>query len=288
MGREGTSEEKPFRTPKKLFGVFCPAFYLRILKTKTMIAPISVRRLHNAEFVNFFAEVKTHLSNALKNVTVPAPLDKSIGTLNSFYKELDAAHRLDQASQLNNLITDKDAERDSLVLGLTATCEAGKRHPNAEKRAAFGVLRRNLQVYGSAKDITQQSLAGETADIANLLNDWRTKPELLSAWQLTGLGEWLDALETANNDFRAAYAQRTTETATTTLGYTMEGKRIEASRHYNSLMDLIASYYRTTEGAEPWLGLVAVLNAHIETYSNLLAQRAGRLTAAKATEEPNA
>ena len=249
-----------------------------------MFASLNVRRLHNAEFINFFTDLKKHLADGLTNTTLPPPLGKSINAQNTLCDELNAAHRLDQASQLADLITDKDAERDSLVMGLMATCEAGKRHPNGQKRAAFGLLRRNLQVYGSSKELTQQTLSGETTDIASLIADWRTKPELTAAWQLVGLGEWLDALEAANNAFKAAYAQRSVETATTTLLYTLEEKRAEAARHYTALLDLIGSYYRTTEGAEPWLGLVAVLNAHIETYSNLLAQREGRVTAGKAKE----
>ncbi|MDB5197545.1 MAG: hypothetical protein JWP88_1916 [Flaviaesturariibacter sp.] len=132
------------------------------------------------------------------------------------------------------------------------------------------------------------ALAAETTAITNLLNDWRTKPELVAAVAMQGAGEWLQALETANTSFQTKDMERTAAEAASTLPYTLEQKRAEAGNLYKELLEKISSFYHINDGAEPWLGLVGVINAHIEKYDNLLAQRADRQAAAKAADRPTA
>src|SRR6185369_9039111 len=112
-------------------------------------------------------------------------------------------------------------------------------HYDEHTRVLANLLKKNIQVYGNrmAKDDFQT----ETAKIESLINDWRTKPELLDAMTTLTMETWIIELENANNEFKRLYALRTDEYSQRT-DENMASKRIEVTAAYNDLCKYLNSY----------------------------------------------
>lgn len=247
-----------------------------------MFPSLKIRSLRNAEFLQFFSQLQTILQKAFEGTNAPTSFFRLVTALDDLLLEMNPLFGNDNFAALSNEIADLDAERDGYLTGITRLCEAFLYHPAAEKRKAAELLHHHLSLYGTLTELTHQGLAAETASISKLLSQRQNDEAVATAYQLIGAGDWLDALAAANTAFETKYMQRIQAQAAAALPYTLEAKRVETGVVYKQLLEKISSFYTTTEGEEPWLGLVGIINVHIEKYSTLLAQRAGRKRASNA------
>ena len=231
------------------------------------IIDFSTGRLHNEEHCDFGEE----LEYLVENVYSPATL--SIEPYWPAYKAArakeDAALELIVKSSFTNKLAEFDFRRDSLFRGsrdiVTACCE----HFNLEKKEAALRLKIVFDHYGN---ISVLPYGEETASIHNLCEELETN--YASDLASVGIVDWVTELKAANADFKDIRSSRFTETANKNNDK-MKDVRIEVDSAYKAIVKRINSAIEFN-GAAAYEPFVLELNARIENYKDLLAQRRGR------------
>jgi hypothetical protein len=238
------------------------------IKTLHMITDINLRKLRNAEFVQFMTDAQTILHafppDALESGT-------QIGTFSILVAELQILFHSEQVSPQAHDIHGLDAARDRLMSGLVKLCDAYTYGPNPDKRAAADLLSSSLDKYGTG--IANQNYQAESATITNILADWSTHPPFTAAAALIGAEEWIAALQAANEEFKAAYLKRTTAMASATPTDAFRDKRMETADAWKRVCSRLDSFFTIHEGAAPWSTAIAQLNALIDQYNAMLSAR---------------
>ena len=234
-----------------------------------MIASINFPALRNAEFLQFSKD-------ALSIVQRADPAALSVTTWYAAFKTVtDAIESLFKTDQ-GNPITDElqaiDVRRDNAINGITAVADGYSYHFAPTTAAAAKTLTDNLSVFGTG--IARENLQSETAVINSIINDWKTKPELIAAIAVLGLDSWVSELDTANNLFSTRYLDRKQQLGAVSPD-TIKAKRLEAAAAWYKLRDKLNAFYEINEGAEPWAKTVNSLNALIEQYNALINGRKG-------------
>jgi hypothetical protein len=240
-----------------------------------MITDINLRKLRNAEFVQFMTDAQNIL-HAFPQGALES--DGQIGTFSILVAELQILFHNGQVSPQAHDIAGLDAVRDRLMSGLVRLCDAHTYGPDPDKRAAADLLCSSLDTYGTG--IASQNYQAESATITSILADWSTHPPLTAAVARIGAEEWVTALQAANEEFKAAYLKRTTATAAATPTDAFRDKRLETAEAWKRLVNRLDSFFTIHEGAAPWSTAIAQLNALIDQYNATLSGRIGRNEAA--------
>jgi len=227
-----------------------------------MITDINLRRLRNAEYLQFMTDVlrvvHTYPQNALES-------DEHIGTLSILVAELQILVNNDPTSPLSNDIVGLDAARDRLITGLVKLCDAYSYGPDPDKRAAADTLNDSFAKYGAG--IAYQNHQAESATITNLLAEWSTRPDLTAAAELIGAEEWVTAMHAANENFKATYLQHSHGTTVDLSADTVKDKRAETTEAWYKLRDRLDSFFTIHEGEAPWSTSIAHINALVDQYN---------------------
>lgn len=250
-----------------------------------MATKINLRKLRNAEIIQFFTQLLALVTTSLPSAA-PSVFAAAVQKLEGLLQDLSALFKNDPVSVRTAKMQEYDAQRDQYITGLRMMCEALTYHYDAETAAAASLLERNLSVYGG--NIARQGQNTETATLNNIIADWQQKPELAGAVASLKLEGWLTALQTANKNYNDTYLQRTEEKAEAQFDFDMEQKREEAIAAYTDLSEKLKGLSLLAEDPAPWKALQAKVDMLGEAYKNTLAARAGRATADKTTEAPQA
>ena len=228
---------------------------------------IDLMKLRNAEFLQFSKQV-------INIVTLNNPLNLLVTTQLAAYQaitnEIEALFVTDQGNDTTPIIQALDARRDAAITGITLMVNAMVYHYDPAIREAAIAIRDNLRLYGGG--IARQNYMAETASISNIIADWNNKPNLSAAIGLLQLESWRDELENANTNFDVQYIARTQQLGAANPATILE-KRLSSTQVYYALRDRLASYHNINDGANPWGKTVNELNALIDQYNVLLANR---------------
>lgn len=238
-----------------------------------MINKIDLRSLKNAEFLSFFNTLLGYVSG---NTTVSAAVSAVKAVLANIISRINELFKTDPASALTDKLIALDAERDSYISGLTKICDGYRNSPDAAEQEAATLLYRNIEVYGGAEVINDMGINAETATVTSLIGDWTDKPELAAAVKTLGLSGWVTALETANENYRTTYDDRTSQTAAATTTDKVKGKRAEAINAWYGLRKKIEANRELATDTAEWDKVIGQINTLTGQYNTTLAARSSR------------
>ncbi|MBJ7429256.1 MAG: hypothetical protein JHD28_09925, partial [Bacteroidia bacterium] len=175
-----------------------------------------------------------------------------------------------QKSELTPEIEALDARRDKAINGIIITINGLTYHFDSAKSNAANLLAEALKPYGSG--IATLNYALETAQIDGIVKDFITKLDLKTAANLLGLTDWITELNTANAEFNNLYIARTQQLGAANPD-NIKVLRQEANQKYYDLRDMLDGYYITKKKIDPWKKTINELNALIDQYNTLLANR---------------
>jgi len=235
-----------------------------------MIKTFEIARLTNPLHLQFMDYVVTLVSDKNPTTLNVKPqhdlLTLKVTELKDLYKSV-------QGSPISEQIIEADALRDQIFTGVVKVVEANTYHYDEHVRVVANLLKNNIRVYGN--NIARNDFQTETAKIESLVNDWRTKPELINAMTMLEMINWISELENANNEFKRLYALRTDEYSQKS-DETMQGKRIEANAAYNELCKYLNSFSVINSSNPAYEVVISGINAYVDQYSTLLKQRRSR------------
>jgi hypothetical protein len=232
-----------------------------------MINFIDLRSLRNAEFIQFVNNVASIIqTNNPATLNVVAQLQ----AFSAKITEMSGLFKNEQSSPLTEDVQLADARRDRSVTGLSSVIDGYTNYFQPEKAAAAHLLLANMKLYGA---IARQNYQAETALISEMMNDWENKPELAAALTLLGLVDWKDELYFANNSFNETWLARTHEYGAANPE-TLKQKRDETMTAYYELKKFLEAYATINNTVPVYQTTLNDLNALIEQYNTILAERA--------------
>jgi len=241
----------------------------------------------NAEHDNFHREI-------LDVITAEFAAAQKIDALRAAYKELfdkeDEAFVLSRALTGTADVEAKDAARDELTRYVCLEVDAKQYSPVDEVKAAAKRLRVKIDPYWRAHT---KPYAENTALVANMVQDMQAEDNAADTAAI-GLTDIVAKLKTANDDFDAAYTNRTDEKQTREATEKMKSVRPQVDEAYRAVVEAINSLYNVNAvithdaAAETALGdVIDKVNARIlqldETVGIRLAKAANK--AKKTTTE---
>ena len=232
---------------------------------------IDLIKLRNAEFLQFSKDVMGIVT--LNNI---GALDVALqfAAFQNTTNVIENLFATDQGSDTTPLIQTLDNRRDNAIQGIISLANAMTFHFDPNINAAAVAISEHVKLYGNGQTgISKQNYMAETASITNIIADWDTKPNLTAAINTLGLAAWKAELNTANQLFNTAYLARTQEIGAANPD-TIKEKRLESTNLYYALRDRIGAFYTINNGANPWGKAVNEINALIEQYNVMLANRA--------------
>ncbi len=170
-----------------------------------------------------------------------------------------------------------DSARDRVVRGLAIIIEGYMYHLNKDVIQAARRLKILIDAYG---DIPMESYDGESAAIYKLVKELRGEYSADAA--MIGLEDWIDDLESCNQQFEKLAKKRNAESAART-DLRMKRVREEIDPVYRAIIEDINALIRI-EGETVYARFVEEHNLHIEHFKNIIAQRKGRAAAGRAKE----
>lgn len=141
-----------------------------------------------------------------------------------------------------------DEQRDQLYTGFKGIVTVWARyHYDSEKKAAAEVLVNSLAHYTNGKELTRLPYQEETAELTALLGDLQTNES--AALATLALTEWVNRMQTANNNFAEQYIARTKELSEQQQGI-VDALRTEAVAAYRAMVKLLDARLAIAEEEE--------------------------------------
>lgn len=186
-----------------------------------------------------------------------------------------AVYEVIRKSDITDLLTDGDIERDTTFSGVTGTIRSACNHFNPAVRAAAQRLSIVLDQYGNLAVLPYDD---ETAAIMKFTDELLGRHEDdLIALQLI---EWVEALVSQNMAFDTLKNKRTTTDAGKPES-NMKKERLAMDAAYRAIVKRINALAEVN-GVAAYQAFIKELNQSIDDYTLLIAQRMGRNAAVAA------
>ncbi len=233
----------------------------------TMINSILLQPLRNSEYIQYFTDTLRIVLNCDPDALM---VRAQYEALENKVQAIERLYKISQGSIVTKEIVALDERRGKAINGVTQLIigHTYSMDPAISNHAI--TLMAHLNLFGPG--ISRQNLQSETTILRNIVNDWKTKPELTAAIAALQLSIWLTEIELSNNEFSIAYDKRNDELAAAPLEK-LSALRLEGNELYYKLRNRLNSYMDINEGAEPWASAVNKLNQNINSYVLLLNRR---------------
>ena len=233
------------------------------------IKKIYFHNMRNDEHFQFHMDVKELIANRLMSETgLPSELWSEY--LIRFDEE-DVALKKINKSAVTAEIQNADRERDRIFRGMVDANKSALNHFRTEVQESAKRLKIVFDTYGN---LAQKPLNEETAGVYNLVQDLQSK--YLADVQLTGISDWLNELRVKNEVVSRLMKERYEETAERS-DLVLKEVRQKVDAAYRAIAERINALI-VIEGVANYEAFVRNLNAIIEKYENIIAQRYGRKT----------
>ena len=242
-----------------------------------MINSIILQPLRNGEYIQFLTDTLDIVSKSNPEALNVNPQFLALRTATD---DIEKLFKINQGSLVTEEIETLDRRRDQAINGLNLQVQAFTYSADAEINKQAKTLATHLALFGPS--IANDNYPSETATLRNIANDWKSKPALQEAVSALNLGSWLTELETANNEFSAAYSKRNEELATAPAEK-LRALRNTANELYYKLRTRLNSNLDINDGADPWAATINLLNQHISNYTLLLTRRKASGSSEEAT-----
>jgi hypothetical protein len=230
------------------------------------IEKFHLAHLRNSEHFQFVVElhklIAKYGAEALK-------IEAQFSAFLPLYGAEDEALKKIVKSPITADIQAADKRRDRLFRAMVECNKGALVHFSSEVQAAAKRIKVVLGTYGN---VARKPLNEETADIYNLLQDLNGKYAQDVA--LTGIGAWVQELESANETFSRLVGERYEETALKT-DLVLRQCRQKVDEVYYSIVERINALV-VVEGGAAYEAFIRNLNAVIEKYNEGLAHRHGK------------
>lgn len=192
------------------------------------------------------------------------------------YRRADEALKKINKSAFTEQLQQADKRRDEAFRGLLDTHRVALKHFRPQVREAAKKLTILFSTYGN---LARKPLNEQTSGLYNLMQ------ELTGAYEAdikaAELSDWVEELETASNEFIALYRERLEEAFQKPKAVLpQERKNMDAA--YRGLVERLNAH-AIVEEAQLFRDCVERLNTLIAKYKLIMAQRAGRAKAKRAT-----
>jgi hypothetical protein len=233
---------------------------------------IDLIRLRNEEHYELMLqldeEIRTQTPQRLK-------LEKLYPVFQSLLERENAVLEQIRKSDLTESIADLDAKRDDLFRGLHSLIDSFGKHYDLQKSDAAKKL---LIIFNEYGNVPKETYPQETAAITNLIEDLRTKYPIQIKTLV--IGDYINVLEQANNDFRTTYTRRNATMGEAQLDENMRQVRKEMDVVYRRIVERIDACI-VVNGEADFVLFVKHWNETINKFNNMLAIRKGKNATAK-------
>ena len=226
--------------------------------------------LRNGEFIQFISNI---LEIVLAYDPVELKVESQYNQLKQLLDETETQFRTKRRSRITDELKALDVRRDAAINGLSALLNGYRLSADEAVSNHARLLTDNLALHGHS--IARKNYQGETAELTKIIDDWTQKPELNTAVATLNLGNWLAELSTSNTAFEERFLTRVEEKASKPPG-SVKAKRAEALTAYYSLRERLDACYIFNEGAEPFASTINTINALVDSFNMLLANRKGK------------
>jgi hypothetical protein len=218
-----------------------------------------LHRLRIGEQIEFLKMVMLLLE---KYITKTMGMETVIEPFKKAFTELESRFKQSRHSKLSAQIIEQDELRDNDVICLRMYAATMIRYFEPEVRKAAELLLNTIDQFGTR--IYELNYEEETAVIRNLINELKTKQELIDAVKKLNLKALVANLEKNNNEFSVLYMERVEEKT-----YKQE---ISAGEAIKEVMALYREVIRTIESraylepTEPLIKTIAEINTIVQRH----------------------
>jgi hypothetical protein len=237
------------------------------MKTITKLSFLSrLRLVEKIEFLGLILEILSNYN--LKDLNMVAISD----AFKTAFQNLERRYNKFKNPPLPLLLSEKDELRDNDIICLRMIAQAMTRYFDLEVKAAAFLLLETIDQYGAA--IYRMNYETETAVLRNLINDLKTRQELMDAVKRLNVKALVNNLEKNNNDFRELYLKKVKDKA-----FNIEVKSDELLQE---AMDRFREMLRTLESkaflddTNAAANIINEINALIQRHSEKLENRESR------------
>jgi len=190
------------------------------------------------------------------------------------YAQEDESLKKIMKSAITAEIQEADQRRDQLFGGMVDASKAALRHFRPEVQQAARRIKIVLDTYGN---LARKPLNEQTSGVYNILQDLNGR--YAADASTTGLKEWMDELQAANEAFDRLMKDRYEESALKT-DLVLKQVRQQADEQYRLIIERINALV-TVEGDANYAEFIRYLNIIIAKYTTIVAQRAGKAAGRK-------
>ncbi len=226
---------------------------------------IHLNQLQNAEHLAFLSDISTLLENV--DIEVLTDLKAQLSTS---VKNEELAQKEIVKSEHTLTLSELDRKRDDLYRGLVHHLKAQHYSPLDDNRKAAEKVMIVLDTYGN---ILHHNYQKETTEIQNLIADLKSDMYVLEVSKI-GLTEWVNWLQTANDDFNETYVSRRDEYASRP-DYNLKAIRKESDAVFKKVQEVVGAL-QVLQPSESLTEFVTKANASIDKWKEIVALRKGR------------
>jgi hypothetical protein len=238
------------------------------------ILKIFMSRLFHTEFLDLFKKAKAIIANFNPpNTAIKLKADAAFGQI----PDLEASLNNDSGSLFTEAMQTADHKRDDLVTGLKEVVSGHCKNPDPLFSQPAILLFHVIDGYGV---IASANPSSETTLIDALVHDLLNKPENLAPLNALGLKKWVEALQTANNDYKTQELARINEKANDTTQSFTE-LRSKATKDFDALTKTINSLAWMDNNAGTFDNLINEMNTMLDEFNQKIAIRKGIKAAKK-------
>lgn len=230
------------------------------------IKSININNLRNDEHFQLHTELRKLVE---KHGAAALNIEAAFAAYLPLYAAVDEALTKVSKSALTADIHAADKRRDALFRGMVNANKSAADHFKPDVQAAAKRLKVLLDTYGN---LAQKPLNEETAALHNLLQE--LEGSYAADAKLAGLADWAAELKAANAAFGKLVTDRYEEAALKT-DLVLKQCRREADEAYRAIAERVNAL-AVVEGVAKYEDFIRQLNAVLEKYATLLAQRRGR------------
>ena len=229
------------------------------------ISKLDLRILRNDEHFQFHAEFRDAVN---KFGSGNLKVDDLFTAYLPLYAQEDEALKKIAKSAITAEIQTADAYRDRIFRGMCDTNKAALNHFRSEVQQAATRLKIVLDTYGN---LAPKPLNEQTSGVYNLLQDLNAR---IDDAEKTGIAEWMNELQTANQAVDQLMKDRYDESAAKT-DIVLREARLKVDAQYRIITERIEAL-ALVEGAAGYSDFVRYLNTVIAKYTTIVAQRSGK------------
>ena len=230
------------------------------------IKTIDLYNLRNDEHFQFNAEFRDAVNRfGASSLKIETQFEVFV----TLYAQEDEALKKIMKSAITAEIHAADKLRDQLFRGMVDANKAALNHFSNDVREAAKRLKIVFDTYGN---LAQKPLNEQTSGVYNILQDLNGKYAGDSA--NTGLTDWMNELQTANETLAGLMKDRYEESAMKT-DLVLKQVRTQIDAQYRLIIERIEAFV-VVEGAGNYSEFIKYWNVVIEKYLTIMAQRMGR------------